>query len=66
MGTQILVRTKGEPLAMVHSIRQKVASIDPDKLISDNVRDLEGWIQREPEYARDSSPCFSPRSPSWD
>ena len=52
MGTQILVRTQGEPLAMVHSIRQKVASIEPDQLISDNVRDLEGWIQREPEYAR--------------
>ena len=52
MGTQILVRTQGEPLAMVHSIRQKVASIEPNQLISDNVRDLEGWIQREPEYAR--------------
>lgn len=37
---------------MVHSIRQKVASIEPNQLISDNVRDLEGWIQREPEYAR--------------
>jgi predicted permease len=52
MWTQILVRTQGEPLAMLHSIRQKIASIDPDQQVADDVRDLEGWIQREPEFAR--------------
>ena len=51
-GTQVLVRTQGEPLAMVHSIRQQIASIDPDQQIFSDVRDLEGWIQREPEFAR--------------
>ncbi|MGB9075978.1 MAG: FtsX-like permease family protein [Terracidiphilus sp.] len=51
-GTQILVRTQGEPLAIVHSIRQQIASIDPDQQIISDVRDLEGWIQREPEFAR--------------
>jgi predicted permease len=50
--TQVLVRTQGEPLAMLHSIRQQIASIDPDQQTADNIRDLEGWIQREPEYAR--------------
>ena len=50
--TQILVRTQGDPLAMLHSIRQRIASIDPDQQIFNDVRDLEGWIQREPEYAR--------------
>jgi predicted permease len=50
--TQVLVRTQGEPLAMLHSIKQKIASIDPDQQTADNIRDLEGWIQREPEYAR--------------
>src|SRR5580692_8516276 len=50
--TQILVRTQGEPLAMLNSIKQKIASIDPDQQTADNIRDLEGWIQREPEYAR--------------
>jgi ABC-type antimicrobial peptide transport system permease subunit len=50
--TQILVRTQGDPLAMLHSIRQQIASIDPDQQIFNDVRDLEGWIQREPEYAR--------------
>jgi predicted permease len=50
--TQVLVRTQGEPLAMLHGIKQKIASIDPDQQTGSNIRDLEGWIQREPEYAR--------------
>ena len=50
--TQILVRTQGEPLAMLHSIRKQIASIDADQQIFSDVRDLEGWIQREPEFAR--------------
>src|SRR5258708_37558700 len=37
---------------MLHSLRQQIASIDPDQQTADNIRDLEGWIQREPEYAR--------------
>jgi putative ABC transport system permease protein len=49
---QILVRTRGEPLAMLHSVRQQIASLDPDQQIFSDVRDLEGWIQREPEYAK--------------
>ena len=50
--TQVLIRTQGEPLALLHSIRQQVASIDPDQQVAGDVRDLEGWIQREPVYAR--------------
>lgn len=50
--TQVLVRTQGEPLAMLHSVRQQIASLDPDQQIFSDVRDLEGWIQREPEDAR--------------
>jgi predicted permease len=50
--TQILVRTQGDPHAMLHSIRQQIASIDSDQQIFNDVRDLEGWIQREPEFAR--------------
>ncbi len=51
-GTQILVRTQGEPLAALHSVRKQVAAIDPDQQIAGNARDLQDWIQREPEYAR--------------
>jgi putative ABC transport system permease protein len=50
--TQVLVRTQGEPLEMLHSVRLQIASLDPDQQIFSDVRDLEGWIQREPEYAR--------------
>jgi predicted permease len=50
--TQILVRTQGEPLSMLHSIRQQIATIDPDQQIESNVRDLHGWIQNEPEFQR--------------
>jgi predicted permease len=50
--TQVIVRTQGEPLAMLHSIRQQIATIDPDQQIFNDVRDLQGWIQREPEFER--------------
>ncbi len=50
--TQVLVRTQGEPLTLLHSIRQQIASLDPDQQIFNDVRDLQGWIQREPEFQR--------------
>jgi len=51
MFTQILVRTQGEPLTLVHAIRQEVQSIDPDEQIFADPRDLEQWIVRQPEWA---------------
>jgi ABC-type antimicrobial peptide transport system permease subunit len=51
MGTQILVRTQGEPLSMLHSIRKEIAAVNPDQQIDSNVQDLETWIRREPEWA---------------
>ena len=50
--TQILIRTRGEPLAMLHSIQRQVDSFNPNQAIPSDVRDLEGWIEREPQYAR--------------
>jgi predicted permease len=50
--TQILVRSQGDPLALLRDIRRQVASVDPDQQTIGDIRDLEGWIQREPEYAR--------------
>ncbi len=52
MGTQVLVRTQGAPLAMLHSIQKQIVSIDPDQQVAGDVRDLKGWIEREPEFAR--------------
>lgn len=50
--TQVIVRTRGEPLALLHSIRQQIASLNPDQQVFSDVRDLEGWIEREPQFAR--------------
>ena len=52
MYTQILVRTPGQPLAMLHSVRMTINSIDRDQQTIGDVRDLEQWIARMPEFAR--------------
>ena len=51
MGTQILVRTQGAPLAMLHSVRQEIAAVNPDQQSFSQVDDLDMWITREPEFA---------------
>ena len=51
MGTQILVQTRGEPLSMLHDIRREIAVVNPDQQIDSDVRDLEGWIRGESEFA---------------
>ena len=51
MGTQILVRTEGNPLTLLRTIRQSIAAINPDQQVYSEVRDLEGWIEHEPEFA---------------
>jgi predicted permease len=52
MYTQMLVRADGSPLKLLHSIRAAVSSIDPDQQTNNDVRDLEHWITRMPEFAR--------------
>jgi ABC-type antimicrobial peptide transport system permease subunit len=50
--TQILIRTPGSPLAILHTVRVTVNAIDHDQQTSGDVRDLEHWISRMPEFAR--------------
>lgn len=50
--TQILVRTPANPLALLHSVAAAVNSIDHDQQVTNDVRDLDHWITRLPEYAR--------------
>jgi predicted permease len=50
--TQILVRTPGNPLALLHSVGAAVNSVDTDQQVNNDVRDLDHWITRLPEYAR--------------
>jgi predicted permease len=52
MGTQVLVRTQGPPLAMLQAIRKEIASINPDQQVFSRVNDLETWITREQDWAR--------------
>jgi predicted permease len=52
MFTQILVRTQGPPLAMMHSIQQQIAAVNPDQQVESRSADLEQFIRREPEWAR--------------
>jgi ABC-type antimicrobial peptide transport system permease subunit len=49
---QVLVRTQGEPLTLLHSIRQQIATVEPDQRIFNDIHDLQGWIEREPEFQR--------------
>jgi putative ABC transport system permease protein len=52
MYTQVLVRADQSPLKLLHSVRTAVNSIDPDQQTNGDVRDLEHWIMRTPEWAR--------------
>lgn len=49
---QILVRSDGPPLRLLHSIRAAITTIDANQQTGNDVRDLEHWISRMPEYAR--------------
>jgi predicted permease len=53
MWTQILVRSPGSPLTLLHAIGQQVNSIDADQQISGQAQDLEHWIQDQPEWAQE-------------
>ena len=50
--TQILVRSDGPPLRLLHSIRLAITSVDASQQTINNVKDLEHWISQMPEYAR--------------
>jgi len=49
--TQILVRTRSEPLAVLNRVRAEVKAVDPDQQVFGQTRDLEHWIQNQDEYA---------------
>jgi putative ABC transport system permease protein len=51
MFTQILVRARGEPLALLRAVRQQVRAVDADQQIIGNPQNLEQWITNSPEWA---------------
>ena len=50
--TQLLVRTDGPPLSLLHAIGTSIASIDGQQQIASNAHDLDHWISEQPEYAQ--------------
>jgi putative ABC transport system permease protein len=49
--TQILVRTRVPPLTVLRAVREQIRSVDPDQQSFRDVRDLDGWIKLQPEWA---------------
>ena len=49
--TQILVRTRSAPLAILNRVRAAVKAVDPDQQVMGQTRDLEQWIERQDDYA---------------
>ena len=52
MYTQILVKSQGSPLALLHAIQLKVNSVDHAQQTNGRVEDLDQWIRDTPEWAR--------------
>ncbi len=53
MYTQILVRTRVEPLTILRQVRAEVHAVDPDQQVMGQVRNLEQWISTQPEWAQE-------------
>jgi putative ABC transport system permease protein len=51
MYTQILVRSRNSPLAILNHVRAEVKLVDPDQQVFGQTRDLDQWIQSQDEYA---------------
>ena len=51
MFTQILVRTRIAPLALLHDVRAQIAQVDPEQQVM-QVRDLHAWITSLGEYGQ--------------
>src|SRR6202140_1284902 len=51
--TQILVRSEGPPLSLLHAVGVQVNSLDPDQQINGQVEDLDHWITGQQEYEQE-------------
>jgi ABC-type antimicrobial peptide transport system permease subunit len=50
MWTAILVRSRGEPLAILRAVRAKVHEVEPDQQVDGLIRDLDQFITSRPEW----------------
>jgi putative ABC transport system permease protein len=51
MYTQLLVRTRVPPITILRGMRRQIVQIDPEQQTT-HVRDLEGWISSQDDYAQ--------------
>jgi hypothetical protein len=49
---QFQIRTQGEPLALLHSVRTAIASVSSDQQVSNGASDLEDSLTRDPDWSR--------------
>jgi predicted permease len=49
---QFQIRTQGEPLALLHSVRTAIASVSSDQQVSNGAFDLEDSLTRDPDWSR--------------
>jgi ABC-type antimicrobial peptide transport system permease subunit len=49
---QFQIRTQGEPLALLHSVRTAIASVSSDQQVSNGAFDLEDSLTRAPDWSR--------------
>lgn len=52
MYAQILVKSQGSPLRLLHAIQERVGQVDRTQQTNPRVHDLEQWIRDTPEWAR--------------
>ncbi len=48
--THFLIRTQSSPLAALHDVQRAILSVNPDQQTGSNVRDLNQWIEQQPEF----------------
>jgi predicted permease len=50
--TQVLVRTDGPPLSILHDVRRQIHEVDADQQTMSKVRSLEEWITNQREWSQ--------------
>jgi ABC-type antimicrobial peptide transport system permease subunit len=50
--TQVLVRTDGPPLSILHDVRRQIHEVDADQQTMGDVRSLEEWITTQREWSQ--------------
>jgi predicted permease len=53
MGTQILVKSRQDPLRLLRAVRMQLTTVDPEQQSSSRTEDLDSWIANEQEWQQE-------------